>query len=230
MTVFLVEQNAFHALKLAHRGYVMVNGIITHERHRQGAAGAARGPRRLSRRRPALRGTRMPSRASTTRGDNGSGSSCSSPSPWAARRPISRAGPSPRPGGPSGRCPLYMLALAAGVRFFHFALFDEPLLSLPSYAVDLLRSGLCRGLARLPAGAGAPDGARSMAGCIARAGPLGWRRTSSGLISAGAACNSQRTANRRDFAQLSLNHPLRGGARPPCSARQFACRNRETLA
>jgi branched-chain amino acid transport system ATP-binding protein len=29
MTVFLVEQNAFHALKLAHRGYVMVNGRIT---------------------------------------------------------------------------------------------------------------------------------------------------------------------------------------------------------
>ena len=28
-TVFLVEQNAFHALKLAHRGYVMVNGLIT---------------------------------------------------------------------------------------------------------------------------------------------------------------------------------------------------------
>ncbi|MBI2256805.1 MAG: ABC transporter ATP-binding protein [Proteobacteria bacterium] len=29
MTVFLVEQNANHALKLAHRGYVMVNGVIT---------------------------------------------------------------------------------------------------------------------------------------------------------------------------------------------------------
>ena len=29
MTVFLVEQNAFHALRLAHRGYVMVNGKIT---------------------------------------------------------------------------------------------------------------------------------------------------------------------------------------------------------
>jgi len=28
MTVFLVEQNAYHALKLAHRGYVMVNGRI----------------------------------------------------------------------------------------------------------------------------------------------------------------------------------------------------------
>ena len=29
LTVFLVEQNAFHALRLAHRGYVMVNGAIT---------------------------------------------------------------------------------------------------------------------------------------------------------------------------------------------------------
>jgi len=29
LTVFLVEQDAFHALKLAHRGYVMVNGLIT---------------------------------------------------------------------------------------------------------------------------------------------------------------------------------------------------------
>ena len=29
MTVFLVEQNAFHALRLAHRGYVMINGEIT---------------------------------------------------------------------------------------------------------------------------------------------------------------------------------------------------------
>ncbi len=29
LTVFLVEQNAHHALRLAHRGYVMVNGRIT---------------------------------------------------------------------------------------------------------------------------------------------------------------------------------------------------------
>ena len=29
LTVFLVEQNAFHALRLAHRGYVMVNGTVT---------------------------------------------------------------------------------------------------------------------------------------------------------------------------------------------------------
>jgi branched-chain amino acid transport system ATP-binding protein len=29
VTVLLVEQNAYHALKLAHRGYVLVNGKIT---------------------------------------------------------------------------------------------------------------------------------------------------------------------------------------------------------
>jgi branched-chain amino acid transport system ATP-binding protein len=29
LTVFLVEQNAYHALRLAHRAYVMVNGRIT---------------------------------------------------------------------------------------------------------------------------------------------------------------------------------------------------------
>lgn len=29
LTVFLVEQNAFRALNLAHRAYVMVNGLIT---------------------------------------------------------------------------------------------------------------------------------------------------------------------------------------------------------
>jgi len=29
LTVFLVEQNAYHALKLAHRGYVLVNGLVT---------------------------------------------------------------------------------------------------------------------------------------------------------------------------------------------------------
>ncbi len=29
LSVFLVEQNAYHALKLAHRAYVLVNGVVT---------------------------------------------------------------------------------------------------------------------------------------------------------------------------------------------------------
>jgi len=29
MTIFMVEQNAYHALKLAHRAYVMVTGKVT---------------------------------------------------------------------------------------------------------------------------------------------------------------------------------------------------------
>ena len=29
LTVFIVEQNAYQALKLSHRGYVLVNGKIT---------------------------------------------------------------------------------------------------------------------------------------------------------------------------------------------------------
>jgi hypothetical protein len=37
---------------------------------------------------------------------------------------------------PFWHVPLYMLALAAVVRFCHFALFEEPLLSLRSYIVD----------------------------------------------------------------------------------------------
>jgi branched-chain amino acid transport system ATP-binding protein len=31
LTIFLVEQNAYHALGLAHRGYVLVNGVVTLE-------------------------------------------------------------------------------------------------------------------------------------------------------------------------------------------------------
>ena len=53
--MFLVEQNAFHALKLAHRGYVMVNGRITMSGTGRELLGARGSARRLSRRRPALR-------------------------------------------------------------------------------------------------------------------------------------------------------------------------------
>ena len=30
-TIFLVEQNAYHALRLCHRGYVLANGMVTLE-------------------------------------------------------------------------------------------------------------------------------------------------------------------------------------------------------
>ncbi len=39
---------------------------------------------------------------------------------------------------PRWQAALYMLPLAAGVRFVHFAVFNEPLLSLRSYFVDLI--------------------------------------------------------------------------------------------
>ena len=51
LTVFLVEQNAYHALKLAHRGYVMVNGKITMTGSGARAARQPRGAGGLSRRR-----------------------------------------------------------------------------------------------------------------------------------------------------------------------------------
>ncbi len=51
LTVFLVEQNAYHALKLAHRGYVMVNGLITLSGTGARTARPAGSEIRLSRRR-----------------------------------------------------------------------------------------------------------------------------------------------------------------------------------
>ena len=51
ITVFLVEQNAYHALRLAHRGYVMQTGHITLTGTGQELLADERCPRRLSRRR-----------------------------------------------------------------------------------------------------------------------------------------------------------------------------------
>ena len=52
LTVLIVEQNANHALRLAHRGYVMVNGLIT-LREPAASSAAPRNALRLSGRRPA---------------------------------------------------------------------------------------------------------------------------------------------------------------------------------
>ena len=75
---------------------------------------------------------------------------------------------------PYWHVPLYMLVLALGVRFCHFALFAEPLVSLKNYVVDfavaLALASLGFRLVR----------ARQMTTqyrwLFARSSPLGWRR------------------------------------------------------
>ena len=134
LTVLLVEQNAFHALRLADRGYVMVNGEITMSGTGRELLDTARNPRRLSRRRPQGGGIdgacSTSSRTCSTKQDSffvfmlvtiilGGGAA------FLTGRAI--AGP----GGPGGRSRLYMLVSAAAVRFFHMrAVRGATLLSL----------------------------------------------------------------------------------------------------
>lgn len=74
---------------------------------------------------------------------------------------------------PFWHVPLYMLALAAVVRFCHFALFEEPLLSATGYLVDFavafaagsLGYRLCR----------ANQMAVQYGWLFRRRGPFGWR-------------------------------------------------------
>ena len=152
LTVFLVEQNAFHALKLAHRGYVMVNGSITMSGTGTRAAGARGSARRLSRRRAALRQRRH---GQLLREDSLSRSSSRH------RHPRRRRGLPDRPrrwrstGGRSWHArSLYVVAACAALRFIHYALFDgtfclPPVLSgRPAFAASI--SWLLIAAARLP--------------------------------------------------------------------------------
>ena len=75
---------------------------------------------------------------------------------------------------PFWHVPLYMLALAAAVRFCHFALFEEPLLSLPSYVVDFASAFAAAALGYRTVRA---QQMRTQYGWLFRpSGPLGWRR------------------------------------------------------
>jgi hypothetical protein len=75
---------------------------------------------------------------------------------------------------PFWHVPLYMLALAAVVRFCHFALFEEPFLSLPSYAVDFATAFAAASLGYRTVRA---RQMRMQYGWLFRAsGPLGWHR------------------------------------------------------
>jgi hypothetical protein len=75
---------------------------------------------------------------------------------------------------PFWQVPLYMLGIAAGVRFIHHALFDEVLLSAWNFTVDFI-------VAVVAASAGyrlvrADQIARQYGWLFERAGPFGWRR------------------------------------------------------
>jgi len=75
---------------------------------------------------------------------------------------------------PYRQVPFYCLLLAAGVRFCHFALFEEPLLSPGSYAVDFLVALLFASLGfRLLR---ARQMATQYGWLFKRSGALGWRR------------------------------------------------------
>ena len=75
---------------------------------------------------------------------------------------------------PFWHVPLYMLLLAAAVRFCHFALFGEPLLSARSYAVDFAVAFAAASLGyRLVR---ARQMATQYGWLFRRSGPLGWRR------------------------------------------------------
>jgi hypothetical protein len=77
---------------------------------------------------------------------------------------------------PFWHVPIYMLGLAAVVRFCHFALFQETLLSLPSYAVDfsvtLAAAALGHRIVRVQ------QMTHQYAWLYRGRGPLGWQRES----------------------------------------------------
>jgi len=75
---------------------------------------------------------------------------------------------------PFWQVPVYMLGIAAGVRFLHYALFDEVLLSAWNLGTDFA-------VAFIAATAGyrlvrAGQMARQYGWLFRRAGPFGWRR------------------------------------------------------
>ena len=176
LTVFLVEQNAFHALKLAHRGYVMVNGADHVVGRRQRIARPARSKIRLS-------GGRTPAGRAMTQGlfyEEGSfgvfllvtvilGGGAAA----LAGRAIALTW------RPWWQIVAYMLILGGAVRFIHFALFGGTLLALHL---------LCRRQLRL-------HGVRDLPVFRPRV-PRRWSRNIAGSISRPAGCAG--AARRRD--------------------------------
>ena len=104
---------------------------------------------------------------------------------------------------PFWHVPLYMLALAAVVRFCHFALFDEPFLSLPSYVVDFASAFAAAALGYRTVRA---RQMRTQYGWLFLVRPARLAQAEIAATFLGIAADVHCTlaaANRRDFAQLS---------------------------
>ena len=127
LTVFLVEQNAFHALEA--RASRLCHGQRPDhaDRHRARAAGPAGGEGRLSRRRKALDCDGLLDPRISLRGALARRVSPGDRHPRRRRRLAYRPRHR-RTWRPWWHVALYMLLLGAAVRFLHFALFDATLL------------------------------------------------------------------------------------------------------
>jgi len=75
---------------------------------------------------------------------------------------------------PFWQLPLYMVGIAAGVRFVHHALFEGPVLSAPSFAVDYVVMVVAASAGYRIVRAGQMAGQYGW--LLERAGPFRWRR------------------------------------------------------
>jgi hypothetical protein len=75
---------------------------------------------------------------------------------------------------PYWQVPLYMVGIAAGVRFVHHALFEGPVLSAPSFAVDYVVMVVAASAGYRIVRAG--QMADQYGWLLVRAGPFRWRR------------------------------------------------------
>ena len=175
--MFLVEQNAFGALKLAHRGYVMVNGNVTMSGTGKELLANPRSARRLSRRRAPLTAgaeEKLRCRAFSTK----------KPSIWQFLFVTCLLGgwaawmtgqaPARRPGAAIRQLFVYMLLLGVGVRFIHHALFNGTMFTPAVLHRRHHRPADLRH-ARLPLHAHQPDGDTIYYWLYEKASPLSWK-------------------------------------------------------
>ncbi len=173
MTIFLVEQNAFHALKLAHRAYVMVNGVITMAGGGRELLARPRSAKPISK--AGGIDARRFSRVARLRFAPGRGITPFVLLTLARRRRRGLANWASRGRGlDAGLARVsYVAIIAAAVRFLHYALFGATLLSPQSFLVDFALLAVIALLAyRIRR---ARQMTEQYAWIFERSGPLTWR-------------------------------------------------------